>query len=101
MILLIYSIYLLLLFVSFDFVIRRISPIVSLLVPLDASDAVRRFVEALFITHCQTNLNTSGHLIPFEQNNNDTVSASQTLSVEEAKRFERGEWCCSLFQRFH
>ena len=32
------------------------------LVPDKASNALRRFIEALFITHTQTKLNTLGHL---------------------------------------
>jgi hypothetical protein len=31
-------------------------------VPMDASEALRRTIEALFITHAETRLNTDGHL---------------------------------------
>jgi hypothetical protein len=39
-------------------------------VPVDASDIVRRFVESLFITHTETKLNTLIQLLGHQDNDN-------------------------------
>lgn len=56
-------------------------------VPEHASDMVRRFIEALFITHTQTKLNSLGHLDQLDRSN------------EEMKSDENKEWCQHLICR--
>jgi hypothetical protein len=53
------------------------------LVPLDASDVVRRFVEALFITHTATKLNTFGRLLHI----------SEEPYEDDEQYLNRGAWC--------
>lgn len=52
---------------------------------------VRRFVEALFITHTEAKLNTFGHLLPRDDANqgNDQPTDRTLLEVQMA---DRGEW---------
>jgi hypothetical protein len=53
------------------------------LVPLDVSDMVRRFVEALFITHTETKLNTFGRLLHI----------SEEPYEDDEQFLARGVWC--------
>ena len=74
-----------------------------ILVPIDASDTVRKFVETLFITHTEAKLNTSGHLLHMKDDNNghddaDTENSKHPMSYE-AQRLDRGEWCRNLLHR--
>ncbi len=55
------------------------------LVPVDATEIVRKFVESLFITHTEANLNTSGRLLSSENNNNNNNNDNNDD--------ERGQWC--------
>jgi hypothetical protein len=63
---------------------------------------VRRFVEALFITHTETKLNTSGQLL--NQNNNDDDANNNNNNnhgninsiSSEAQIKDRQEWCRDL-----
>lgn len=79
------------------------------LVPEDASEAVRRFVEALFITHAETNLNTSGRLvIPVNDDSNrkdDPFAIATTLTTPslllELQLLDREEWCLDLIFPHH
>jgi hypothetical protein len=63
------------------------------LVPEDCSDRFYRIIEALFITHAQTKLNTLGHLdgMPVE---NKPVGLSRTEIMAD-----RGEWCRDVIRR--
>ena len=73
-----------------------------ILVPDDVSEAVRRFVEALFITHGETKLNTSGRLLHLidqddQYNNSSANSCPITYPMSlEAQAFDREEWCRDL-----
>jgi hypothetical protein len=66
-------------------------------VPIDASDAVRRFVEALFITHTETKLNTSGRLLHCQNEDETTI---YPVSME-ARVIDRDEWCRNLVFPHH
>ena len=93
--------------------LRMISrPMFSVLVPNNASDALRRFIEALFITHAQTKLNTDGHLdqllFPDHDDsvtmnpNTSTTAASSSLIDEQQQQMDKGEeevWCKNLVRR--
>ncbi|CAF1520413.1 unnamed protein product [Rotaria magnacalcarata] len=57
--------------------------------PNNASEALRRFVEALFITHAETKLNTIGHL--------DQLTKSD--STKEIASIDCNEWCRDLVRR--
>ena len=61
------------------------------LVPITASDALRRLIEALFITHTEAQLNTDGHLdrllFPDTTINHIDLSEQQNL------------WCKNLLRR--
>ncbi|CAF2085486.1 unnamed protein product [Rotaria magnacalcarata] len=57
--------------------------------PNNASDALRRFVEALFITHAETKLNTIGHL--------DQLSTSR--NTDQIASIDCNEWCRDLIRR--
>jgi len=59
---------------------------------LDASEPVRRFVEALFITHTEAKLNRFGRLLHEDEDNNDNI---HPISLE-ARIFDRGEWCRNI-----
>lgn len=45
-----------------------------LLVPDDGGELLRRFVEALLITHAETKLNAAGHLTRYDRNYQRIVS---------------------------
>ncbi|CAF3876419.1 unnamed protein product [Rotaria sordida] len=60
------------------------------ILPERATAAMRRFVEALFITHTETKLNTIGHLDQF-------VSTHTTNQISAAMECE--EWCRNLVRR--
>ena len=66
------------------------------LVPTDASVAVRRFVEALFITHAETKLNTSGQLLHEEHDDTDDNSGNVYPMSAEGRIRDRGEWCRTI-----
>ena len=79
------------------------------LVPEDASEPVRRFVEALFIIHTETKLNTSGRLVGALNNDSDqqndlyNIAASSPmlpLSID-AQILDREEWCLDLMSPRH
>ena len=79
----IYSTWTSLLFVSSLENASLISSSFVRLVPLDVSDVVRRFVEALFITHTETKLNTFGRLLHISED-----------PYEDDEQFlARGVWC--------
>ncbi|CAF4050234.1 unnamed protein product [Rotaria sp. Silwood2] len=61
------------------------------LLPEHASPTVRRWVEALFITHAESKLNTIGHLDQF-------VSTPHTKQVST---IEYDAWCRNLIRRSH
>lgn len=74
-----------------------------LLVPDDASEAVRRFVEALFITHAETKLNTSGRLLHLDDADDDSYTAENHKDnpnddsiLREKQVLDREEWCLNL-----
>lgn len=85
----------------------------SILVPEDASEPVRRFVEALFIIHTESKLNTSGRLVISPLNNNNNYNNSQNnLSIIaassiasqlslELQLLDREEWCLDLIFPHH
>jgi len=82
---------LLLLFVSNFSIFNYLILLIFYVVPLDVSRAVRQFIEALFITHAETKLNTSGRLL--HQNDGDDSISSQ------ARVMDRGVWCRNLIRR--
>lgn len=84
------------------------------IVPEDVSESVRRFVEALFITHAETKLNTSGRLLhlndePNQNMESNSSSSGQTTTTTtitypmslEMQAFDREEWCRDLFFPHH
>ena len=66
----------------------------SYLVPNNCSELFYRLLEALFITHAQTKLNTLGHLdgMIVENNNCNDINAR---IVDD----RRGNWCQNLVRR--
>lgn len=64
---------------------------------MDASEALRRFVEALFITHTEAKLNTSGQILR-NQTNEDEVNDGNMIDLRsnEAQTQDRGIWCRNL-----
>ncbi|CAF4518539.1 unnamed protein product [Rotaria sp. Silwood1] len=59
------------------------------ILPVDATAAIRRFVEALFITQAETKLNTMGHLDQFVSTH--TVNPMLTTAYDD--------WCRNLVRR--
>ena len=70
---------------------KKTSLRVLFLVPEQGSDVLRRTVEALFITHAETKLNTTGRLVDHPPIANIPIDV---LS-------DRGQWCHSLVRRPH
>lgn len=63
------------------------------LVPPNVSIVFRQFIQALFITHSEVNLNSIGHLVtPNHAPNNMPLSRQTTAPA-------RGEWCRELVRR--
>ena len=58
--------------------------------PTDASAALRRFIEALFITHTEAQLNTDGHLDKFLLS--DAMIKQNDSCAQDA-------WCKNLVRR--
>ncbi|CAF4870689.1 unnamed protein product, partial [Rotaria socialis] len=67
----------------------EMDPNIVAVLPNNASDALRRFVEALFITHAETKLNTIGHL--------DQLSTSR--NTDQIASIDCNEWCRNLIRR--
>ena len=65
------------------------------LVPIDASDAVRRFVETLFITHTEAKLNTCGRLLQ-EDDDDDNNDNNTPVMLSNGYLIDRGEWCRNI-----
>jgi hypothetical protein len=63
------------------------------LVPNNSSGPLQRLVEALFITHAETKLNTIGHLDRCVTNNNNLNPSGMT---RERIIADRGNWCHNL-----
>ena len=64
---------------------------------MDASEALRRFVEALFITHTEARLNTSGQILRDQSNDDELNDGDNTDRVStETRSQDRGEWCRNL-----
>jgi len=65
-------------------------------VPSDGSDALRRLVEALFITHTEAQLNTDGHLdkLLFPPDMMMIMTTNQNH-----KSSEQVAWCKGLVRR--
>ncbi|CAF1164089.1 unnamed protein product [Rotaria sordida] len=61
------------------------------ILPDNASTTLRRWVEALFITHAATKLNTIGHLDQFISTNH----------IDQISSIECDEWCRNLISRSH
>ena len=60
--------------------------------PIDVSEVVRRFVEALFVTHTEAKLNTFGHLLSRDDDaHGDGIPTDRSLP--EVQMADRGEWC--------
>jgi hypothetical protein len=59
-------------------------------VPDDCSYELRQFIEALFITHAETKLNTFGRL---------THKGSWPTATTSFDHTNRGEWCAKLIRR--
>ncbi len=55
---------------------------------MDATEIVRKFVESLFITHTEPNLNTSGRILHSNNNNNNNNNNDNND--------DRGQWCRNL-----
>lgn len=62
----------------------------SIVVPQSASPVLRQIVESLFITHAQTNLNSSGRLIDL-----GTVANTDDNAIKNHNRV----WCEGLVRR--
>jgi hypothetical protein len=62
-------------------------------VPTNASTAVRRFVEALFITHTEAKLNTDGHL--------DKLLFPDDAMINQDDSYQQQDdpWCKNLIRR--
>lgn len=95
-------------------VIDLFNATVIAVVPEDCSETVRRFVEALFITHTQPKLNTSGRLVTDLLNshtdNRDRIDipyhlaegCSPTSNIAiEIQQMDRDEWCLDLIFPHH
>jgi hypothetical protein len=70
---------------------------VIFLVPDHCSITFKRLIEALFITHAETKLNTLGHLDGSVVNNstdNNHTNHSSTAIIND-----RGHWCHNLVRR--
>ncbi|CAF1689698.1 unnamed protein product, partial [Adineta ricciae] len=69
--------------------------------PIDAVDIVRRFVEALFITNAETNLNIAGRLFNNRETSYDLNprNRSGSMSVEEQIQ-SRGDWCHNVIVEY-
>jgi hypothetical protein len=63
------------------------------LVPIHASDALRRFIEALFITHTEAKLNADGHL--------DTLLFPDDTKINTNNSSKDDAWCQNLIHRHH
>lgn len=63
----------------------------AIAVPIHASDALRRFVEALFITHTEAKLNTDGHL--------DALLFPDAMAVGNDSGQQNDPWCKHLVRR--
>lgn len=73
-------------------------------VPLDVSDVVRRFIESLFITHTEAKLNTSGQLLRADDEtttNNDQDNETIDRTSSEPLLKDRGEWCRNIVFRHY
>ncbi|CAF1261203.1 unnamed protein product [Rotaria sp. Silwood1] len=57
--------------------------------PQNTSDRLRRFIEALFITHAETKLNSIGHMDEFIFSND----------LQETSSMNNVEWCHNLIRR--
>jgi hypothetical protein len=58
---------------------------------------LRRFVEALFITHTEARLNTSGQILRDQSNDDEVNDGDNPDRVStEARTQDRGEWCRNL-----
>jgi hypothetical protein len=66
------------------------SPIDLVSVPINASGALRRLIEALFITHTQAQLNTDGHL-------DKLLFPDATINLDDPS--EQVPWCKNLVRR--
>ena len=64
------------------------------LVPDRCTELFYRFIEALFITHAQTKLNTLGHLDGMIVENNNSNDTNARLVSDR-----RGDWCQNLVRR--
>ena len=65
--------------------------------PDPCSITFKRLIEALFITHAETKLNTLGHLdgsIVHNNANNNQPDHSWTAII-----IDRGDWCYNLVRR--
>jgi hypothetical protein len=60
-----------------------------MIVPNNASDTLRRLIEALFITHTETKLNTIGHL--------DQLVSSKEINSTSFVEYD--VWCEDLIRR--
>jgi hypothetical protein len=60
-------------------------------VPINASDVLRRLVEALFITHTEAQLNTDGHL--------DKLLFPDVIINEDNGFSKQDPWCKNLVRR--
>lgn len=67
------------------------------IVPLDCSGPLQRIVEALFITHAETKLNTMGHLDGSITGNN--ANSNPHGMTHERIITDRGQWCRNLSRR--
>lgn len=67
------------------------------LVPQDCSGPLQRIVEALFITHAETKLNTMGHLDGSVANSN--YHSNLHGMTRERIIADRGNWCRNLIRR--
>lgn len=64
------------------------------LVPVHCSGPLQRIVEALFITHAQTSLNTTGHL----DGSVEKGSVNPHGVTETSRIADRGDWCRNLIR---
>ena len=73
----------------------RFSFIYHSIVPTDISEVVRRFVEALFITHTESKLNTFGHLLAHDDDGHENDPPTDR-TLPEVQMADRGEWCRNI-----
>ncbi len=59
--------------------------------PTNASDALRRLIEALFITHTEAQLNTDGHL--------DKLLFPNEMFQSQSGCSQQNPWCKHLVRR--